>query len=261
MNMVQDFTKQDTAANPFNRNIEIIPSPKWIRVSFGGELVADSKNAILLLQKGRSPVYYFPRQDVRLEFLEETGRTGKFPALGKASLLTVRVGSRVAENAAWLIAEPSPEAEELKGYIAFKWAEMDAWFEEDEEVYVHPHDPYKRIDVIPSHRNIRIELNGETIAETDHPVLLFETGLPARYYIPEADVRPDLLEPSDTHTACPYKGVASYYSARVGGRSIKDIAWYYPNPYPEAGKIQNLVAFYPEKVDAIYVDGKKQERG
>jgi uncharacterized protein (DUF427 family) len=101
-------------------------------------------------------------------------------------------------------------------------------------------------------------LNGEIIAATDRPVLLFETGLPARYYIPKADVRSDLLEPSDTHTACPYKGVASYYSAKLGDRTIKDLVWYYPAPDDEVGKIQDLVAFYPEKVDAIYVDGIKQ---
>ena len=258
MNLVQDFTTKEKAINPFARNIEIIHSPKWVRVSFAGEFIADSKNVILLRQKGRTPVYYFPQRDVRLEFLEEKGRTGKFPGLGRASLLTVRVGSRVSENAAWQIVEPSPEAVEIEGYIAFKWAEMDAWFEEDEKVYVHPRDPYTRIDTIQSHRNVRIELNGETIAETDHPVLLLETGLPARYYIPEADVRSNLLEHSETHTACPYKGVASYYSITVGDRRIKDVAWYYPSPYPEVGKIQNLVAFYPGKVDAIYVDGIKQ---
>ena len=258
MNLVQDFITKETTADPPNRNIEIILSPKWVRVSFGGEFIADSKNVILLRQKGRTPVYYFPQRDVRLEFLEETGRTGKFSGLGKASLLTVRVGSRVAENAAWLFVEPSPEAVEIEGYIAFKWGEMDAWFEEDEEVFVHPRDPYVRIDAIHSSRKVRVELNGEIIAETDRPVLLFETGLPTRYYIPEADVRSDLLEPSDTHSACPYKGVASYYSIKVGDRRIKDVAWYYPFPFQEVGKIQNLVAFYPGKVDAIYVDGIKQ---
>lgn len=258
MNLVQDFTTKEGEADQSARNIEIIRSPKWVRVSFGGEFIAGSKNVILLRQKGRSPVYYFPQEDVRLEFLEETGRTAKFPILGKASLLTVRVGNRAAENAAWLIIEPSAGAEELEGYIAFKWSQMDGWFEENEEVFVHPRDPYIRIDVIQSSRNVRVELNGEIIAETDRPVLLFETGLPARYYIPEEDIRMDLLEPSDTHTACPYKGVASYSSAKVGERRIKDIAWYYPSPFSEAGKIQNLVSFYPEKVDAIYVDGEKQ---
>jgi uncharacterized protein (DUF427 family) len=258
MNLVKEFKTKDTLSDPPNRPLEVIRSQKWVRVSFGGEIIVDSKNVLLLRQKGRSPVYYFPRKDVRLEFLEEKGRIAKFPGLGKTSLLTVRVGDRVAENAAWLIVEPSPEALEIEGYIAFKWAEMEAWYEENEEVFVHPRDPYVRIDAIQSSRRVRVELDGEIIAETDHPVLLFETGLPARFYIPREDIRLDLLEPSDTHTACPYKGVASYYSINMGDRRIKDVAWYYPNPYAEVGKIQNLVAFYLGKVDAIYVDGIKQ---
>ena len=257
MNQIREFTTKDTPADPSNRAIEIFRSQKWVRVSFGGEIIADSKNVILLRQKGRSPVYYFPKEEVRQEFLKETGRLAKFPALGKASLLTVQVGRRIAENAAWLIAEPSPEAPEIEGYIAFKWAEMDAWYEENEQVFVHPRDPYVRIDTIQSSRKVRVELEGEIIAETDRPVLLFETGLPARFYIPKEDLRLDLLEPSDTHTACPYKGVASYYSIKLGDRRIKDVAWYYPYPHAEVGKIQDLVAFYPGKVDAIYVDGIK----
>jgi uncharacterized protein (DUF427 family) len=258
MNPAKEVSTKDRPANPPNHAIEVIRSPKWVRVSFAGEFIADSKNVILLRQKGRSPVYYFPQEDVRLEFLEETGRIGKFPGLGKASLLTVRVGRRIAENAARLIAEPSPEAQEIEGYIAFKWAEMGAWYEEHEEVFVHPRDPYVRIDTVQSSRRVRVELDGEIIAETDHPVLLFETGLPARFYIQKENVRLDLLEPSDTHTACPYKGVASYYSINMGDRRIKYVAWYYPDPYAEVGKIQDLVAFYPGKVDAIYVDGIKQ---
>jgi uncharacterized protein (DUF427 family) len=107
---------------------------------------------------------------------------------------------------------------------------------------------------------VRVELAGETVAETERPVLLFETGLPTRYYIPKVDVRMDLLEPSKTHTECPYKGVASYYSVKAGERVYQDIAWFYPFPYPEVGKIQNLIAFYNEKVDALYVDGEKQEK-
>jgi uncharacterized protein (DUF427 family) len=170
MNLVQAFTTKDTSADPPNRPLEVFRSQKWVRVSFAGEFIADSKNVILLRQKGRSPAYYFPREDVRLEFLEETGRIAKIPGLGRASLLTVRVGRQMAENAAWLIVEPSPEALEIEGYIAFKWAEMEAWYEENEEVFVHPHDPYVRIDAIQSSRRVRVELDGEIIAETDRPV-------------------------------------------------------------------------------------------
>jgi uncharacterized protein (DUF427 family) len=256
--MIQEITSKVPMAETLALNQDILLSSKWVRVYFGGELIADSKNVILLRQKGRSPIYYFPQQDIRMEFLESKGRTGKFPALGKVSLSTVRVGSRIAENAAWKVVQPPSDLMQLRGYIAFKWSEMDSWFEENEEIFVHPRDPHVRIDTIQSSRNIRVELNGEIIAETNSPVLLFETGAPVRYYIPKADIRFDLLETSETQTGCPYKGIASYYSINANGKTIKDAIWYYPFPYPEVGKIQNLVSFYPSKVDAIYVDGMKQ---
>jgi uncharacterized protein (DUF427 family) len=258
MNKVHRFNAKEMSTVNSNHNIEFFFSPKWVRVFFGGEFVADSKNVILVRQKRRSPVYYFPQKDVRLDFLEETGRIGKFPGLGNAALMNIQVRSRSAENAAWLIVEPEPPAVEIEGFVGFKWGKMDAWFEEDEAVFVHPRDPRVRIDVLHSSRDVRVELEGEIIAETDRPVMLFETGLPPRYYIPLTDVRLELLEASDTQTACPYKGVASYYSANVGGKITKDVAWYYPSPYTEVGKIQNMLAFYPEKVDAVYVDGIKQ---
>ncbi len=239
---------------------EMLVSPKWVRVHFGGEFIADSRNVILVRQKGRLPVYYFPRRDVRTEFLKETEYSREHLGLGQASYWSVKVGDQVAEKAAWSMTEPTSESKALEGYIAFKWKPMDAWFEEDEEVYVHPRDPYIRIDVLQSSRHVRVVIGGETVAETDRPVLLFETGLPTRYYIPKVDVRLDLLEPSKKHTECPYKGVASYYSVKVGGDVYEDIAWYYPFPFAEVGNIQNLIAFYNEKVDALFVDGEEQEK-
>jgi uncharacterized protein (DUF427 family) len=260
--MTQIKESPDKAPDAYmpDHTVEMLVSPKWVRVYYGGEFIADSRNAILLRQKGRTPVYYFPREDVRMEFLEESGHARELPGLGQASYFSVKVAERVAEHAAWTIADPESQADALKGYISFKWKQMDAWFEEDEEIYVHARDPYTRIDVLQSSRHVRVELGGETVAETDRPVLLFETGLPTRYYIPKVDVRMDLLEPSKTHTECPYKGVASYYSVKAGEKVYQDIAWYYPFPYPEEGKIQNLIAFYNEKVDALYVDGAKQEK-
>jgi uncharacterized protein (DUF427 family) len=136
---------------------------------------------------------------------------------------------------------------------------MDAWFEEDEEVYVHPRDPHKRVDAIPSSRNVRIEVDGVEIANTNRPTLLFETGLPTRYYISRADVRLDLLEPTETMTQCPYKGRAQYWSIKTGEKVHKDFVWSYPFPIPECPKIEKLMAFFNERVD-IYVDGELQER-
>lgn len=239
---------------------EFVPSPKWVRVYFGGKFIADSKNVILVRQEGGPPEYYFPAQDVRMEYLQENDRSREIEGLGDAAYFTITLGEKTAKNAAWRISRTEPEAARLQGYISFKWKMVDAWFEEDEEVFVHPRDPYTRLDVIQSSRHVRVVVGGETVAETGHPVLLFETGLPVRYYIPKVDVRMDLLEPTKSHTECPYKGIASYYSVRIGDQVVEDIAWYYPFPHLEVGKIQNLISFYDEKVDAVYVDGEKQDR-
>jgi uncharacterized protein (DUF427 family) len=136
---------------------------------------------------------------------------------------------------------------------------MDAWFEEDEQVYTHPRDPYKRVDIVASSRNVRIELDGVTLAESSQPRILFETGLPPRYYLPKTDVRLDLLVPSDTATHCPYKGQSSYYSAPHSPEMGKDVAWWYPTPLPESQKVAGLVAFYDEHVD-VFIDGVQQDR-
>ena len=136
---------------------------------------------------------------------------------------------------------------------------MEHWFEEDEEVFVHPRDPYSRVDTLPSTRHIRVEVDGVTVADSKRPYLLFETGLPTRYYIPPEDVKMDLLQPTDSHTRCPYKGVASYWSVQVGDNIYKDIVWSYPDPIPESPKLEGLLSFYNEKVD-IFVDGVKEVR-
>ncbi len=238
---------------------ELEPSPRWVRVRFGGQLVADSKRVLLLREPGRIPVYYFPRADVCPDVLMPAGHTAPCPREG-ATCWTVRAGDRTAEHAAWGYPDPPPGRLALRDHITFEWAQMDAWLEEDDEVYVHARDPYKRIDVLHSSRHVRVEVAGAVVADTRRPALLFETGLPTRYYVPRADVRMDLLEPTDTETECPYKGVASYYSVRTGGTVVRDIAWYYRHPIPECGKIENLVCFYNERVDAIYVDGMREPR-
>jgi uncharacterized protein (DUF427 family) len=134
---------------------------------------------------------------------------------------------------------------------------MDAWFEEDEEVFTHPRDPYTRVDILPSSRHVRVEVDGLTVAESTKPTLLFETGLATRYYLPKTDVRMDLLTPTATSSHCPYKGDANYWSLALEG-AVADVAWSYRTPLPESQKIAGLVCFYPEKVD-LYVDGRLQE--
>lgn len=230
------------------------PSPKRVRVMLGGEVVADSERVLLVWEKPYYPTYYFPEEDLSAGLVaEDRGRHS--PALGESRSFTVKAGDRAVEAGAYAY----PEVEDVRGRVAFVWRKMDQWFEEDEEVYVHPRDPYKRVDILPSSRRIRIELEGVTVAESDRPTLLFETGLPVRYYLPKTDVRLDLLESSDRTTECPYKGTAEYWSVVVDGRRYDDLVWSYPFPTIESSGIAGLMCFYDEKVD-VYVDEEKQER-
>lgn len=239
------------------RNIRLDSTPRWIRVKFNGETIADSKNVIVLHERGHLPVYYFPEADVRTDLLEQTEQTTFCPLKGDASYWTITAGDRSSENAVWSYQNPIPESEGIKGYYAFYWNKVDAWYEEEEQIFVHPRDPYKRVDAIASSRHIQIKLNGELIAESKRPVIVFETGVPVRYYLPKEDVRFDLLESSDSQTSCPYKGDAVYWTAEVNGEVYKDILWSYPNPIPEIPKIAGLVSFYNEKTE-VFVDGERE---
>jgi uncharacterized protein (DUF427 family) len=243
---------------PPTTDIEV--SPRRVRVRFGGQTIADSRRVKLVFAGPRRiPAYYFPLADVRQDLLKATDRKEEHPGLGPARYWTVQVGNKSAANSAWGFPKPIDEAAALKDHVTFRWNDMEAWFEEDDEVFVHPRDPYTRVDVVNSSRHVRIEVDGVTVAESRRPTMLFETHLPTRYYLHKLDVRLDLLTPTDTHTRCPYKGVASYYTLTVNGKEYNDFVWYYPAPIPEVPKIENLVCFYNEKVD-IYVDGELQER-
>ncbi len=246
-----------TAEPPSGARLE--PSPRWVRAVFNGVTVADSKRVALLYERGRLPIYYFPVEDVRMDLLKPSGRRAD-PMRGELTLWSLRVGDRGAEAAAWRHERALAELPELERYIAFSWNEMDAWYEEDDEVHVHPRDPYHRVDVLRSSRHVRVVMLGETVAESRRPSLLFETGLPTRYYLPRRDVRMDLLVPSSTTTQCPYKGVASYYSVRVGKRLARDMAWTYRYPIPECTKIEDLICFFDERVEAVHVDGELAPR-
>ncbi len=243
------------------REICFEPSPKWVRVMFGGQFIADSKRVYLLRPGGPPyPHYYFPREDVGMEFLQAGDYREKAPDLGEAVYWTVKAGDKTAEKAAWSYPEPVSPNLDLSGYISFKWDQMDAWFEEAEQVYVHAHDPYKRIDILPSTRHVVVVVGGEKVAESHNPLLLFETGLPTRYYLPRLDVCADLLVPSDKITGCAYKGQAEYFSLEVAGKRFQDIAWYYTYPAAEAARIAGMVCFFNERVDALYVDGQEQPK-
>ena len=159
------------------------PSPRRVRVTFNGATIADSTNAHLLFETRHLPVYYFPRADVRMELLTPTAHQTFCPYKGKASYWTIRVGDRTSENAVWGYPDPYDEVAAIRDFVAFYWDRVDHWYEEDEEIFVHPRDPYKRVDVVASSRPVKIILGGETIAETHRARFLFETRLPTRYYL------------------------------------------------------------------------------
>jgi uncharacterized protein (DUF427 family) len=230
---------------------------KRVRAYLGGVLVADTVTPLLVWESPHYPTYYFPAEDVRAELLEPDGEIAHSPSRGDGERLTVRAGSRAAPGAA--IRYESSPIEQLRGAVRLEWAAMDAWFEEDEEVFTHARDPYSRIDILASSRHVRVEVEGEVVAESTSPRLLFETGLPVRFYLPKPHVRMDALERSETVTHCPYKGRAETWSVRAAGRLHEDLAWSYPAPFPESQKIAGLIAFYNEKVD-LFVDGIRAER-
>jgi len=230
---------------------------KRIRAYLGGELVADSTRPLLVWEAPYYPTYYFPAEDVRGELLSADGSREHSPSRGDGERLTLKAGGREAAGAA--LRYPDSPIEELRDTVRLEWSAMDAWFEEDEEVFTHARDPYTRVDILPSSRHVRVELAGATLADSPSPLVLFETGLPARWYIRKTHVRMDMLELGELVTHCPYKGRALSFGVRIEGQLHENIAWSYPAPLPESERVAGLVAFYNEKVD-LYIDGTLAER-
>jgi uncharacterized protein (DUF427 family) len=237
--------------------VRVEPALKRVRIMLGGVVVADTTDAAYVWENPSYPQYYIPLGDILPGTLKETGTTSRSPSRGTAQHYSVHGGDRVADDAAWCFTDSPIEA--LRDRVRFDWWAMDAWFEEDEEVFVHPRSPYTRVDILRASRTVRVEVDGEIVAETTHPTFLFETGLPRRTYIPKLDVRMELLDPTGSATMCPYKGTARYWSIRAGGTLHPDLAWSYDAPFRESAPIAGLVAFFDEKVD-VFVDGERQPR-
>jgi uncharacterized protein (DUF427 family) len=236
------------------------PVPRRVRGFLGNELVFDTTNARYVWEIPYYPQYYIPLSDIDARFLvdenaEQTTRRGTARRHG------LRAGG--LERRSTVRVYGSDAIDGVAGTAHFAWTALDAWYEEDEQVFVHPRSPYTRVDALRSHRRVRVSLDGVTLADTTSPVLVFETGLPTRYYIDRTDVDFRYLVPSDTQTACPYKGVTSgYWSVRLepgsDGAAIRhehqDLAWAYDFPTRQLLPITGMVAFYNEKLD-IEVDG------
>jgi len=254
------------------------PTAKRIRAVLGGDTVVDSTRAALVWEPRRIvPSYAVPAEDVRGE-LVPAGSAAAGPgddvgvALADVTALRVldprvpfsvhstsgeavdlRMAGQVRPGAGFRPADP-----DLAGLVILDFGAFDTWYEEDEQNVGHPRDPYHRIDVLPSSRQVRLELDGEVLAASSRPSLLFETMLPTRYYLPRADVTAELV-PSPTRTWCAYKGQASYFSVSVGGRLVSDIAWSYPDPRHDAARVRDLIAFFDERID-VTLDGERRAR-
>ncbi|HLH64870.1 MAG TPA: DUF427 domain-containing protein [Solirubrobacteraceae bacterium] len=241
---------------PPGEAVYVEPTPKRVRVQLGGVTIADSRRAMILHESGRQPVYYFPAQDVSPAALIPTSHRTSCPRKGQASHYTVAAGGETVPGGAWCHPDPPEGLRAIAGLIAFRFEAMGRWLEEDEQIEGHPRDPYHRIDVLRTDRHIRVLLDGVLLADTRRALALFESNLPARWYMPRADVLVE-LRPSATVTHCPYKGTASYWS--VDHPAGDDLVWCYERPLPEVGRIAGMVCFYSERVD-LELDGELQPR-
>ncbi len=235
----------------------VAPVPRRIRGFAGGRTIFDSQSALYVWEWPPYPQYYVPQQDVDTSLLRARGKPHRTPQ-GNVRGHDLRVGSLLREHAARFVLDSALEG--VAGTVRFDWKSLDQWFEEEEEVFVHPRNPYSRVDALRSRRRVRIEFEGIVLAESPAPVLVFETGLPTRYYVDRGDVKFEHLVASETRTECPYKGrTTAYWSISVDSKTHADLAWSYAFPTRQLLPIAGLVAFLNEKVD-VFVDDVKQER-
>lgn len=228
------------------------PVPRHVRGMLANEVVVDTTRALYVWEHQYYPQFYIPHADVRADLLVDE-HAARDTSRGAAHVHGVRVGG---------VHRPSSARyyRDFHDSVRFDWAAMDLWFEEDEQVFVHPRNPYARVDALRSSRRVRIELDGVVVAESSSPVLVFETGLPTRYYLSRTDVDFSALTRTDTVTGCPYKGTTTDYWSVTTPRGVHpDLAWSYSFPTKDLLPIAGLVAFYNERVD-VFLDGVEQVR-
>ncbi len=235
----------------------IEPVPRHVRATLGSHTVLDTRSAIYVWEWPNYPQFYIPIDDIDPDVLIDEERTEKLER-GTVRIFGLSAGAETRTSVARLFTDDALPG--LAGMMRFDWDALDSWFEEREEVFVHPRNPYTRVDALRSDRVVTVELDGVLLASSSTPVLVFETGLPTRYYLDQADVHFEHLVPSDTETACPYKGrTSSYWSIRTGETIHPDLAWCYDFPTRQLLPVAGLVAFYDELVD-VTVDGERQVR-
>jgi uncharacterized protein (DUF427 family) len=228
------------------------PSPRRVRGTVAGRTIFDTNRALYVWEIAHFPQYYIPVEDIDPLVLVDEDHTHKLH-LGTAKRFGLNAGGVTRPAALRVYTDDAVKG--LAGMARFEWNSLDAWYEEDEQIFVHPRSPYSRVDAVRSTRHVRVELAGVVLAESFSPVLVFETGLPTRYYLNRSEVNFDNLRPTDTVTSCPYKGTTgAYWSVVIGEVVHEDLAWSYTFPTTPVAPIAGMVAFYNEKVD-ITIDG------
>ncbi|KAI1348980.1 DUF427-domain-containing protein [Xylaria sp. FL0043] len=242
-----------------NGPVKTLPAaPKRVRVRLGGTYVADTTDAVYVWEHVYYPTYYVPRASFAEGVLAYHDHPSKEEKKGY-SLGVLSAGDASTDRV--IVFREGV----LADLVRVEFGAVDAWFEEDVRIDIHPKDPFKRVDVVFSSRPVRVLVHGVEVARAESCFHLYETGLPVRLYLPATAVRAELLRDSTTVTACPYKGEANYYDVVVKGaegngeQKLKDAVWYYKNPKMECAGIAGCLCFYNEKVD-IELDGKMLER-
>jgi uncharacterized protein (DUF427 family) len=223
------------------------PFPRRVRAEFAGETVLDTRAGVLLHETGLLPQLYVPEADVRTELLERSELHTYCPFKGEASYYSVRVGDKLERDAVWYYPKPIETAPWLKGYVALYWTRMDRWLDEEDEVLGHLPDPFHRVDIRATSQRVRVLAGDVPVADSMHALVLSETGLPNRYYLPASDISAELVE-SDTRTACPYKGRSTYWTLKLADRELADVAWSYEEPLPESARIAGYRSFLHDEL-------------
>lgn len=233
------------------------PFPRRVRAVFESKTLVDTQRAMLLHESNIAPALYVPAEDVNLDLLRKTELSTHCPFKGDASYWSIVVDGRTSENSVWGYETPIEEATWLEGYVAMYWDHVDQWFDEDEEVFGHLRDPYHRVDVRSTNRNIRVSIGGQLVAESSQTIVLSETGMPNRYYIPNSDIQTGLFSKSETSTHCAYKGDSEYWTfngvpsadaATDQEQHDPDVAWSYPTPFDEVAKVSGHWSFAGDNV-------------
>jgi len=230
--------------------VKVESTPRRVRAVFDGIYLFDTTAALHVWEHKYFPQFWVPVSAFAPGVLT---KGEPYDPDGVAFKGSVKGKDKTSDRV--IVSENGP----LKGYARVEFKAADAWFEEDQQIYDHPKNPYTRIDILPSSRKITVKIGGVVVAESSNPSFLFETGLRTRFYLPKTSVKWEYLSKSDTTSKCPYKGLAQYYNVTIEGKEYKDVIWWYEYPTHESAAIQGLVCFYNEKVDT-YIDGVLEDK-